>query len=816
MRDINQARRFIDVLTGSSSSIVAFQTFFDPKPPHPQRPDLAATWTSTLDLSLEFIEHRQNNQCGIYMCVNGTDGKGREEENITDLRVLFADFDGQTEPQWVLPPHLVQKRDDTHGHAFWLIDAGDMTLDEWSCAQKQLAMCYGTDEQVIDPSRVVRLPGLWHYKDPSNPACYEITHESRHPRYSVTDFLDHHVLSDDQQVRYDGWMANREGLLEGVGYEHNQRDLNNVIGFLQYAAHPAVDGDGGTHEVYRVAGYGHDHGIPCQTMQDLMWEHYNPRCEPPWSERERSHFNQVIYRAYKYATSAPGCKTVKAEVQALPAIPEPECGWDEYQAQREKPDVLEYTLTSEDMEEAQLGEHRLSLDKADILLGTLDGKSPHYDFARVFDGFFYNGCRLIRFDKDFYAYGLHGNHHWQSISDELVKSQVQRMMSPYKPSDSMTSGIFRCLCDLVTVDTVENGSWLTDPKRDTRDYAVFSNGIVDLGAEQPVLMPHTHEYFTFNELPYAYATGSDCPQWKAFLTSIWDDNETLKHQLQQWMGYCLTRDVSLQKYATFMGKPRAGKGVITDVISKVVGEENVTGPSLSNLVKDSALDRMSTAAVTLIPDAHSVNHATRDAVLSNFKAITGEDMVSFHRMYKGGVNAVFHTKIILSTNNVPDFNDPSGALVARMLVFPFWKSFAHKPDPNLRKKLEDEIEGILQWAIAGLRDLRANDGVFTEAQVGLDEKEDIREDMFPLSQFVAEMCTLEPGEFTLVDDLHAAYRLWSVSNGIKSPMSRIGFGKCLRNSALPISHEKQPGGRGFRGITVQAVGANNVVGFPSV
>ena len=819
MRDIHQVREFIRVLTGSSSSVVAFQTFYDPKPPHPQRPDLATTWTSTLDQSVEFIQHRQDNQCGIYMSVNGTDWKGREEENIVDLRVLFADFDGRTEPEWVLTPHLIQKRDETHGHAFWLIDAGNLSHDEWSCAQKQLAMYYGTDEQVIDPARVVRLPGTVHFKDPSNPACYEITEVNNHARYSVTDFLDAHPLSEDLNARYEQWSTARKGIMDGVGYEHHERDLNNVIGFISHAAYPAVDGEGGTHELYRVAGYGHDHGIPLQTMQDLLWEHYNPRCEPPWSERGRGHFNQVVYRAYKYALSAPGCKTIRSHVLSMPPIPEPECGWDDYnesyKPKSSQPD-LTYKLTTEDIEQARLSGHRLNKDEALVVVSTLDGKAPHYDFARSFDGTVYDGCQIIRFDKEFYVYGLKGCHHWKKVSDEVIKSQVQRMLSPYKPADSMTSGVFRCLCDLVTVDTVENGTWLTDRDRNTRDYAVFTNGIVDLGADNPVLLPHTYEYFTFNELPYAYELGASCPQWKAFLTSIWDNDEDLKCQLQQWMGYCLTRDVSLQKYATLMGKPRAGKGVITDVISNMVGSDNVTGPSLSNLIKDSALDRMSTAAVTLIPDAHSVNHNTRDAVLSNFKAITGEDMVSFHRMYKGGVNTIFRTKIIMSTNNVPDFNDPSGALVSRMLVFPFWKSFEQKPDPRLREKLASEIEGILQWAIAGLRDLRNNDGVFTESRSGRDEKEEIREDMFPLSQFISEMCTLEPGAFTLVDDLYAGYRMWAMTNGVKSPMTRIGFGKCLRNSSLPISHVKNGKERGFSGVSIQAIGSNNVVGFPAV
>lgn len=816
MYDDSQAREFISALTGSDTSLVTFQVFFDPKPPVPQRKDLAATWTNTLDNSLDFINHRQSEQCGVYMCINGTDGLGREVNNINDLRVFFVDFDGQTEPNWVVTPHLIQKRDDTHGHAFWLIDSTGLSHDDWTEVQKRLSLYYGTDGQVVDPARVVRIPGSLHYKNPTAPATYSITsnQSATLPRYSVTDVINSHPLSSELEEFLTRWSEAKRGIADGVGYECTGYEINKFIGFAANAAHPAVIGSG-TFELIRVASYGHDHGIPLEKAQAILWEHYNPRCEPPWSDSERFHFNQVIHRAYKYATSAPGCKTVKAGFTALP-LEEPDCGWDNQHAEygpTPVDDHLKHTLTVEQVQAARLDTQRLDSNTGASILAQLDGKSSHYEFARVFDGINYNGTDILRVNKQFYIYS---GTCWRQIEDEVVKSQVQRMLASYKPADSMTSGVFRCLCDHVTIETAVNGTWLTDPQRDTSNLAIFTNGIVDLGAPVPTLIPHTYEYFCFNELSYAYDPSATSPQWTEFLNSIWGDNVDLKRQLQQWMGYCLTRDTSLQKYAIFMGKSRGGKGVITDMISEMIGEVNVSSPSLSNLVKDSAIDKMSTSAVAMIPDAHNVHINVRDAVLSVLKAITGEDPISWHRMYKGGQTAKLKLKIMMSTNNIPDFIDPSGALVARMLIFPFIKSFMGKEDTTLRVRLKAEIPGILQWAIAGLRDLRANGGRFIEAKEGLNEKEEIREDMFPLSQYVNEMCSLEPSVFTRLEDLYNGYRLWSITNGVKSPMTVNGFNKCLRNSALDITHERRHGERGFVGITVKAVGMNNVVGFPPV
>ena len=143
MLDFTQARRLISALTGSSLSPVTFQAFYDPKKEFGPKPSdvFPDWWTASLDDSAEFINYKQSQKCGIYVCVNGTDGNGREVENITELRALFVDFDGMAEPAWSLAPHIIQKRDDTHGHAVWLIEVDpELTHEQWTIMQKQLSM----------------------------------------------------------------------------------------------------------------------------------------------------------------------------------------------------------------------------------------------------------------------------------------------------------------------------------------------------------------------------------------------------------------------------------------------------------------------------------------------------------------------------------------------------------------------------------------------------------------------------------------------------------------------------------------------------
>lgn len=786
-------REFIALLTGDVNEKVTFQVFYDPKNEEIKRPDLAKHWVANLDDSLDFINWSQSNLCGVYVGVNKSDGKGRENSNIIGYRCLFADFDGMEEPQWPITPHFIQKRDDTHGHAFWLV-SDIYTADEFKSLQKRIAMILNTDHQVTDPARVVRMSGTVHYKDPKNPAMYTVTDDNTDGdfKYTKQDIINAFPLSAQQDAELKQWLESRDGLLNGTGYELNERYINQTTVWLRDKAPIAVLGSG-SHTVFKVAGYGHDHGIPLLEMQDMMWNIYNPRCEPPWESREQNQFNDIIERGYKYATSAAGCKTAIASfTHCGESIPEPIDGWKS----NEKKDTIDFTPIERG------STIRCNTAEGGLLQAQINNKSPHYQQALVFDGVMYDGKNLIRCDKVFYTYN---GKVWSTISDDVIKSNIQKFFSNYNPADSFVRGVLACLSDLTNVPAIQNGTWIDeDVNRDSDSVVVYNNGIVDLSKPNPELEPHNRNLFTFTMRSYDYKPNAKCPNFLKFLDSIWSDDIKLKMQLQEWMGYILTDDVSLQKFAILMGFSRGGKGVLANLMTELVGKDNTVAPSLSNLTKDSALDSMSTASLVMIPDAHSVALNKRDEVLSTFKAITGGDPIGFHRMYKGYKTTVFKSRFMLSTNNVPEFVDASGALANRMLVFPFYVSFKGRENHNLLNELIAEIEGIATWALEGLKRLRINGGKFTESESGLIEKQEIRDDMFPLAQYINSMCVIADGAETSTDILYSAYKLWASITGVKKPFTEIQFSKMLKNSELHLKPARTWSNgvrvRGFSGI----------------
>jgi len=803
--NIEQMRKFLHLLTGSSDIPVTWQVLHDPK--NEVAPDgLNREFTATLDESLPFIRWSQQQNCGIYVTMNITDGTGRKIHNMVGYRCVFADFDNMAEPEWALDPHFIQKRDDTHGHAIWLVkDIGD--ADTFKALQKRIAIYHDTDHQVTDPSRVLRIAGSVHYKNPAVPAMYHITEDNTDGdhKHTVAEIEEAFPLTAQQDAELNDWLTKRKGIQEGSGYEYNEVYINKFTNWLITTAPPALIGEG-SHTVFKVAGYGHDHGVPLEVAQEIMWEHYNPRCVPAWQLNEKDNFYDIVERGYYYANSAAGCKTITAKFQSRPPLVTPTGGWDA-DAERGRASAPVFTtveaITESVVTDDDPFKGRINSTQAALLTPEVDNKAPHSVIANMLDGMLFNGNEIIRNQGIFYIYK---NNYWQQIADDVIKARIYRAIAELKPNDSLTRGVFNVFCDVVNVERIEIGKYIDGNKRCTKNLVVFNNGIVDLGSDSPVIEPHDRNFFTFNKRDYNWNPEAKCPNFHAFIESLqWEDD--MKEQLMQLLAYLITNDISLQKFAMFVGKSRGGKGVLTDVIRTLVGDSNVAAPSLSNLHKDHVLESLATKSLALIPDAHSVAYNSRDSVLSMLKAITGCDPVTYNKKYKPPQTLVLGTRFIISTNNVPDFNDASGALANRMLIFPFTQSFVGRENVNLRQELLAEIEGIAQEAAYALVRLRKV-GKFTEGKAGLLEKQDIKEDMFVLSKYVSEACTCEYSGFTATHTLYHAYRLWSGSSGIKSPLTEIQFSKVLRSSDLDIHHDRiRVDGqqmRGFKGMGLNA------------
>src|SRR5262249_23747665 len=110
-------------------------------------------------------------------------------------------------------------------------------------------------------------------------------------------------------------------------------------------------------------------------------------------------------------------------------------------------------------------------------------------------------------------------------------------------------------------------------------------------------VPLTPNLFTTFALDYDLVggAGSDAnpPEaWLRFLGELWPGAPESIQLLQEWFGYCLTQDTGQQKILLVVGPKRAGKGTIAKVLTGLVGQDNVAGPTLASLAGEFGLSAL--------------------------------------------------------------------------------------------------------------------------------------------------------------------------------------------------------------------------------
>lgn len=179
--DLDAAEEFIELLTGNESS--SYRTFSDNE--NKIRPTNTYGKFNRLSKSL-VSENRRGS--GVFVVINKTNG-GNSDKDVQEIRALFVDLDGAPlEPVLSSPcePHLVVETSPGKYHCYWLTTGG-FPVTEFAKYQKALARKFSGDASVHNPSRVMRIPGFYHNKNPKEPYLTRIIGKNSLMPYDPAD-----------------------------------------------------------------------------------------------------------------------------------------------------------------------------------------------------------------------------------------------------------------------------------------------------------------------------------------------------------------------------------------------------------------------------------------------------------------------------------------------------------------------------------------------------------------------------------------------------------------------------------------------------
>jgi hypothetical protein len=147
---------------------------------------------------------------GVYATVNETDLTGRKSENVTRVRAIWQEDDEGHGGPFPLEPSLVVESSPGKFHRYWLVSdhwpADEKGRADFAAVMERMVQSYGCDKNAKDISRVLRVPGFLHRKDPMRPFMVHIV-ENSGKRYSREEILRAFPPVEREKPQHKEWRA---------------------------------------------------------------------------------------------------------------------------------------------------------------------------------------------------------------------------------------------------------------------------------------------------------------------------------------------------------------------------------------------------------------------------------------------------------------------------------------------------------------------------------------------------------------------------------------------------------------------------------
>ncbi|MDM0981734.1 phage/plasmid primase, P4 family [Clostridium perfringens] len=302
------------------------------------------------------------------------------------------------------------------------------------------------------------------------------------------------------------------------------------------------------------------------------------------------------------------------------------------------------------------------------------------------------------------------------------------------------------------------------------------NGLLDI--RDMSFKEHTPSYLSTVQLNVEYNPQIDCPQFKKLLNEVLDCK--LIPLVQEIVGYLLTTNTASQKAFVFWGPARTGKSTLLWVVEYLLlGKKNV-----SNIPWQEIGDKFKTAELLgKLANVFSDLPSKSIDDTGIFKVVTGEDYLMAEKKNKNPFKFKPFARLVFSCNELPrNYVDRTEGFYRRLIIVPFSRQIdKSKIDKSLKYKFQREKEGILNWALEGLKRLYENNFEFSENELTDGVKKEYKRENNNVISFVEECCEIDSLFSCSRIEIYEAYKEFCVEAGLKA-LSQIKFNKELEGN----------------------------------
>ena len=296
------------------------------------------------------------------------------------------------------------------------------------------------------------------------------------------------------------------------------------------------------------------------------------------------------------------------------------------------------------------------------------------------------------------------------------------------------------------------------------------------------LRPVNKVDFLKYQLPFEYNPNTQCPIFQKFLDVSLPD-KSAQDVLAEYIGYVFAPNLKLEKALILYGSGANGKSVFFDVISALLGTQNVSSYSIDTLCEQNGYYRAMIANKLINYSSEMGKHFEVD----KFKQLCSGEPVEARLPYGEPFQIRNYARLVFNTNQMPKDIEQTTAFFRRFLIIPFSVTIPPEhQDIELSKKIiENELSGVFNWVLNGLDRIVEQKG-FSKCDVAENELEQYRRESDSVEMFLSDNgYRPSNGETKLLKELYVEYKLYCHEDGYQACSNRT-FAERLRNKQYTI------------------------------
>lgn len=302
----------------------------------------------------------------------------------------------------------------------------------------------------------------------------------------------------------------------------------------------------------------------------------------------------------------------------------------------------------------------------------------------------------------------------------------------------------------------------------------FQNGFYDPKSRR--MIPHSPEYRSINQLPHEYdpaarPEGKTVEEWLQFIAPDQEDRE----MILQFSGYCLTMDVSQQKFMILNGEGGSGKSTLIRMIEEMIGSENISNISLTELQTRFASFGLMGKLLNSCADLEI--SALEDT--STLKKSLGEDRLRGEQKGHDAVSFKSYAKMIFSTNELPLIKSERTNGFYRRLLIMTMNKVPEKKRSDFFTELSSEIDYFIHISIDALQRMY-DSGHILESKSSTAAINQMKFDSDTVEAWLQEETIRDKGSRVERSSCYQKYDQYCQDNDRQS-LSRTNFYKAMRS-----------------------------------